>query len=250
MGWSPFLRGASCITSRALCAEYSRKEEAHEHRPIYPEIGPESVALPQGRTLASWLNSRIDAPDPEMMRSLVKQHAERTMMIALALPLATFTALLIRLNRIWKISSGSARAQAALFWPISKEKSLGAWGLDDQRFGAQSVSSQRGDGALLSALAEPSKALLHKTVPRVSKAYAASTAFAPLGPLRRWSISRCSPMLVRMLRRSWAAWATGGRSVGRDDSKMCHGRHLAATVVVKSAGEIRTPKRSHQMITL
>ena len=30
----------------------------------------------------------------------------------------------------------------------------------------------------------------------------------------------------------------------------CHAAHLAATVVVKSAGEMSTPKRSHQMITL
>src|SRR5438105_6695143 len=30
-----------------------------EHKPIYPEIKPENVALPKGATLASWLNSRI-----------------------------------------------------------------------------------------------------------------------------------------------------------------------------------------------
>jgi len=27
-----------------------------EHKPIYPEIKPENVALPKGATLASWLN--------------------------------------------------------------------------------------------------------------------------------------------------------------------------------------------------
>ena len=37
-------------------------------------------------------------------------------------------------------------------------------------------------------------------------------AFALLGPLRRWSVSRCSPMHARMLRKSWAAWAAGGRA--------------------------------------
>src|SRR5262249_10717196 len=30
-----------------------------EHKPIYPEIRPENVALPKGQTLSSWLNSRI-----------------------------------------------------------------------------------------------------------------------------------------------------------------------------------------------
>src|SRR5215218_2792675 len=30
-----------------------------EHKPIYPEIRPESVAMPKGKDLASWLNSRI-----------------------------------------------------------------------------------------------------------------------------------------------------------------------------------------------
>ena len=30
-----------------------------EHKPIYPEIGPESVAIPKGQSLASWLDSRI-----------------------------------------------------------------------------------------------------------------------------------------------------------------------------------------------
>src|SRR3989442_8693021 len=30
-----------------------------EHKPIYPEIRPESVAIPQGRSLSSWLESRI-----------------------------------------------------------------------------------------------------------------------------------------------------------------------------------------------
>ena len=30
-----------------------------EHKPIYPEIRPENVALPKGQDLAGWLNSRI-----------------------------------------------------------------------------------------------------------------------------------------------------------------------------------------------
>src|SRR5262249_62078483 len=30
-----------------------------EHKPIYPEIRPESVAIPAGQTLSSWLESRI-----------------------------------------------------------------------------------------------------------------------------------------------------------------------------------------------
>src|SRR5713226_965869 len=30
-----------------------------EHKPIYPEIRPESVAIPKGRSLSSWLESRI-----------------------------------------------------------------------------------------------------------------------------------------------------------------------------------------------
>ena len=30
-----------------------------EHKPIYPEIRPEKVAIPPGASLASWLNSRI-----------------------------------------------------------------------------------------------------------------------------------------------------------------------------------------------
>ena len=30
-----------------------------EHKPIYPEIRPESVAIPKGQSLSSWLNSRI-----------------------------------------------------------------------------------------------------------------------------------------------------------------------------------------------
>ena len=30
-----------------------------EHKPIYPEIRPESVVIPKGETLASWLDSRV-----------------------------------------------------------------------------------------------------------------------------------------------------------------------------------------------
>jgi quercetin dioxygenase-like cupin family protein len=30
-----------------------------EHKPIYPEIRPESVVIPKGETLASWLDTRI-----------------------------------------------------------------------------------------------------------------------------------------------------------------------------------------------
>jgi mannose-6-phosphate isomerase-like protein (cupin superfamily) len=30
-----------------------------EHKPIYPEIRPENVAIPSGASLAAWLNSRI-----------------------------------------------------------------------------------------------------------------------------------------------------------------------------------------------
>ena len=58
----------------------------------------------------------------------------------------------------------------------------------------------------------------------------------------------------------------GARGIGRDNRKVCHGQepvalfergllrttspHLAATAVVRSAGEMRTPKRSHQIITV
>ena len=30
-----------------------------EHKPIYPEIRPENVVIPEGKSLASWLDSRI-----------------------------------------------------------------------------------------------------------------------------------------------------------------------------------------------
>jgi len=142
-----------------------------------------------------------------------------TDLIAFALRLATLTALLITLNRTRNTSSGSARTQPPLFWPISKEKSLGALGPKDRQFGARSAPSRRGGGApCYPHCGAIQRVIAQSRAPR-QQGVAASAAFAPLGPLKRWRAREDIAQVVGRL--------GGGRArvIGRDDGKVCHGRN-------------------------
>ena len=50
--------GAALHSARHALSEIRRRGPM-EHKPIYPEIRPESVVIPKGETLASWLDTRI-----------------------------------------------------------------------------------------------------------------------------------------------------------------------------------------------